>query len=64
MVLQHQWAGGSCARKLRRHRGISQNRNMVLNQHAIVQHRERARLHFTIGSRLGRMEYDVVGLVI
>jgi len=37
---------------------------MVLNQHAVMQHRERARLNFALGSRRGRMEHNVVGLVI
>jgi hypothetical protein len=37
---------------------------VVLNQYSIVQHRERTGLNLALGSRLGRMEHNVVGLVI
>ena len=64
VVLEEQRSRGSRPGKLRRNRGVTLDRNMVLNQHPIVQHRERTGLDLALGSRLGRMEHEVVGLVI
>jgi len=62
MVLQHQGTCGSCTRKLRRHRGISHNWDMVLNQHPIVQHCERSWLNLTICTRFRGVKQNVVNL--
>ena len=64
VVLKEQRPRGSRPRKLGRNRGITLDWNMVLNQHAVMQHRERARLNLALGSRRGRMEHNVVRLVI
>ena len=64
VVLEEQRSCGSRPGQLRRNRGVTLDRNVVLNQYSIVQHRERTGLNLALGSRLGRMEHNVVGLVI
>jgi hypothetical protein len=46
----------------RRRGGLGSHRNMVLDEHAVMQHRVRAGLHLAVGELLRGMEDDVVSL--
>src|SRR6267143_743416 len=62
VVLQNQRAFWRDALEVCRAGRVAGHRNVVLNQHAIVQDRERAWNRFSIRTRFRRMENDVVGL--
>lgn len=64
VVLEQQWSRGGSPGELGGHRRIALDRDVVLDQHPIVEHREGTGDHLAVRTRLGRVEDDVVGLVI
>src|SRR5438067_91378 len=62
MVLQHQRPLGNHSGELGGRGGLALHRSMILNQNAVVEHRERAGLDLPIGGRSWCVKDDIIDL--